>query len=870
MEAEILKQLFSYISSQSLNIKIFFLILVVIISVLFFYIFRKYKKKKNEILEKYILKKDVNELLSKLKGINSLRSRGLISWEDYECKRKVILGDQQKFDRLCEKIFDSEYVDEYSKSLDELGEGIIIVKEGAIIYNSKKILEALGYLRKDIISKKLIDYIHPNDLDSFIKCHININEDKNLPTNKTFRLLSLNGDIKWFEISSIFVSKKKKVIINFLKDVTRIAQAESGLIEALDSYYTIFEHSPTSFWEIDISDLKEYIFGLRDFGNNNDEKFFNYNQNILFQCIDKLKIVNLNKANLGLFDISDKSMLLENMFKLISNDFKDIFIKLFKAISIGEFSDESEINFKTFSGKEKYTIVKFIILKNNDEINSKALLFINDITEHKIMIKKIQDLSQFHESVINDASVWLSVFDNNLNAIIWNNAAEQISGYLKEEVLSKNNIWGLLYPDNTEQENIKNKITTFNENGCIEEFETTIKCKNGDSKIILWNIKKLIDSENNKIGLINIGYDYTDKKNMEEKITHIAMHDSLTGLHNRTFFEEHLDLMFKERKVKVGLIILDIDGLKYVNDTLGHQQGDKLIVSVAKILNKTFRPSDIICRIGGDEFAVLLRNIDEQQIQGVLKRLKSIVEEYNHNLKVNKYPLNISFGYSIKDDKDKTALQSFKEADDMLFEKKVPKKELVINSVLSVIRATMLEKDAITEEHMIRLKSLATNFAEALDFDNTSKEKLVIATELHDIGKVVVPDEILNKKGSLNSNEFEIIKKHSKSGYRIASLTPTIKNISEFILYSHERWDGQGYPEGLMEEEIPIISRMVHIIDAYDVMINKRPYKKEMSEELAIAELNKCSGNQFDPYLVDVFLKKVLKVEKHDLIDVSV
>ena len=301
-----------------------------------------------------------------------------------------------------------------------------------------------------------------------------------------------------------------------MKDVTGVTQTESELVEALDSYYTIFEHSPTSFWEIDISDLKEYIFGLRDFGNNNDEKFFNYNQHILFQCINSIKIVNLNKANPELFNISNKSKLLENMFKLISNDFKDIFIKLFKAISLGEVSDEAEINFKTFSGKEKYAIAKFIIVRSNGEINTKVLLFINDITEQKIMVKKIQNFNQFHKSVINDASIWLSVFDNNLNAIIWNKAAEQISGYLKEEVLGKNNIWGLLYPDNTEQENIKNKITNFNKNGCIDEFETTIECKNGERKIILWNIKKLIDSENNKIGLINIGYDYTDKKNMEE------------------------------------------------------------------------------------------------------------------------------------------------------------------------------------------------------------------------------------------------------------------------------------------------------------------------------------------------------------------
>ncbi len=845
----------SYINNQSLQVKIFFLILAAIIFFLFLFLFINYKKKKNKILEK-----NVNEILSGLKDTAYLRSRGFMSRENYEYRKNTILGDKKKLDMLWEKIASPGYLDKYSKSIDEPGEGIIIVEEGIIIHISQNTLEVLGYLKKDIISKRLIAYIHPDDLDSFIQYHKNIYKGKNLSSNKVFRLLSFNRDIKWFEISSIFISKKKIVLISFLKDVTGIIQTESELAEALDSYYKVFEHSPASFWEIDVSDLKDYLFGLRDFGSSNGEKSFNYYQHLFFQFINSIKIVNLNKTNPEVFNISNKSKLLENMFKLISNDFRDIFIKLFKAISIGEFSDEAEINLKTFSGKEKYAIAKFIIVKNNEETYLKVLLFINDITEQKAMIRKIQDLGQFHESVINDASIWFSVFDNNLNAIIWNKAAEQISGYSKEEVLDKNDIWGMLYPDSAEQESIKNKITNFDKNGCIEEFETTIKCKNGDSKIVLWNIKKLTDSQNNKGGFINIGYDYTEKKDVEEKITHIAMHDSLTGLYNRTFFEEHLDLMFKERDLKVGLIILDIDGLKYVNDTLGHQQGDKIIISVTKIFNNTFRPSDIICRIGGDEFTVLLRNIDEQQIESVLQRLKTKVKEYNNNLKINKYPLDVSFGYSIKDNKDKTAFQSFKEADDMLFENKILKKEAFINSVLIAIRAAMLEKDAITEEHLAGLKSLAANFAEAMGFDDTSKEKLVIATELHDIGKVVIPDEILNKSGALNSNESAILKNHSKLGYRIASLTPSIKDISELILYSHERWDGQGYPEGLKGEEIPVISRMVHIIDAYDAMINNRPYKKEMSGELAIAELKKCSGLQFDPNLIDIFLKKVLKI----------
>ena len=871
MVFEFLKRIFSNLSGKSLFLNITILVLVVVVIVLLINVLKNSAKRKNEILEKY-----ADDLFSELKNITYLWKNGVISRNDYEDKKKNILGNRKKIDQLIKKIFNHFYLDNYSKSLNELGQGIIILREGRIKYVSKMILEILGYSRKNMASKKLAVYVYPADQDALYMELYTIKElaklteysladqclNENIEVNKVFRLLSNGGDIKWFEISSTTINEKKKIAICFFKDLTWITQVESELVEALDCYYNIFENSLTSFWKIDISDLKDYIFKLQTSKHSHIENSFNYNQHIFSQCISSIKIINLNKDNLGLLNVSNKSRLIENMFKLISNDFKDIFIKLFKAISISGLSDESEINYKTFSGKEKYAIAKFTIVKNKSGVDSSALLFIHDITDQKLMIKKIQDFNQFNENIIDDANAWFSVFDDDFNVLVWNKVAEQISGYSKEEVIGINNIWGWLYPNGKEEEEVKNKITSFNRDGIVSEFETTIKCKDGASKVVLFNTKKFTDAINKKTTLICIGYDYTEKKKREEKITHIAVHDSLTNLYNRTFFEEHLALMFKERDIRIGIIIIDIDGLKYVNDTVGHQQGDRLIIGLSRILGNIFRPSDIICRIGGDEFAVLLRNIDEHQIQNAHQRLKSKIEDYNNDLLSNRYPLSISFGYSIKDHYDKTALYSFKEADDMLFENKVLKKESVIKSILNAIQNTVLEKDQMTDEHVLQLKTLALDFAQAMGFDSIKKDNLISTMELHDIGKVEIPSEILVKDSELESNEFEIIKKHPKSGFRIASLTPNIKNISEYILYTHERWDGKGYPGGLKGEEIPVISRMVHLIDAYDAIISDRPYKKAKSREFAIAELIKCSGGQFDPYLVDVFINKVLRAER--------
>jgi diguanylate cyclase (GGDEF)-like protein/PAS domain S-box-containing protein len=352
--------------------------------------------------------------------------------------------------------------------------------------------------------------------------------------------------------------------------------------------------------------------------------------------------------------------------------------------------------------------------------------------------------------------------------------------------------------------------------------------------------------------------DITDRKKMEDELKNLATHDALTGLYNRAFFEEEMRLLSKERKVSTGILVIDIDGLKYINDAFGHQQGDRMLLAFSKILTRTFRPSDVVARIGGDEFGVLIRDVDEFKIWSITERLRSNLNVHNKSLKGNRSPINISLGYSIKNDNSKTVEQTFKEADDMLFRDKIPKREDVRRSILNVLRTTMLEKDFITEEHMERIRNTAVAFGDIVKLNPTEMKAFVLATELHDIGKVVIPDQVLSKMEALTPEEFEVIKKHPETGYRIAEATPETALIAEYILHSHERWDGKGYPQGLKGEEIPLISRMIFILDAYDAMTNDRHYRKALNKEEAILKLKKNAGTQFDPELVDIFVNGVL------------
>jgi HD-GYP domain-containing protein (c-di-GMP phosphodiesterase class II) len=177
------------------------------------------------------------------------------------------------------------------------------------------------------------------------------------------------------------------------------------------------------------------------------------------------------------------------------------------------------------------------------------------------------------------------------------------------------------------------------------------------------------------------------------------------------------------------------------------------------------------------------------------------------------------------------------------------------NAILSSIQATMYEKSQETEEHAERLIYYARKIGEKLGLSQDTIDDLVLSANLHDLGKVGIDNQILSKEGKLNDEEWEMIKKHPEIGYRIALSSPNIAHIAEYILSHHEKWDGTGYPQGLKGEEIPLLSRILSIVDAYDAMTSSRPYNIVKSKKEAIKELKLFSGVQFDKEIVEVFIK---------------
>lgn len=352
--------------------------------------------------------------------------------------------------------------------------------------------------------------------------------------------------------------------------------------------------------------------------------------------------------------------------------------------------------------------------------------------------------------------------------------------------------------------------------------------------------------------------DITERKKIESEIMFLSYHDKLTGLYNRAFFETELERLDTKRQLPISLIIGDLNGLKLTNDIFGHTEGDKLLQKVAKIIKDSCRKDDIVARWGGDEFAIILPQTESQKVTDICERILSICSKASTDL----IQPSIALGYATKENMDMDIQQLLKEAENWMYRHKLLDSRSSKNSIIASLEKTLFERNYETEEHAQRMRKISMHLGKALGLSSKELDQLNLLSILHDIGKIAIPDTILTKPGKLDEQEWEEMKKHTEAGYRIAKSSYELEHIAEYILSHHERWDGTGYPRGLKGREIPRLSRILSVVDAYDVMTHSRPYKEAMSCRDAIEEIKRCAGSQFDPEVSKIFLDVISHLDK--------
>jgi len=449
----------------------------------------------------------------------------------------------------------------------------------------------------------------------------------------------------------------------------------------------------------------------------------------------------------------------------------------------------------------------------------------------------------FHNA--NDAIFLLSVDESPYRFLEVNDVSCRKFGYDRDEFLER-----------TIEEIVFNKeLRAFKEYlaECLEKghatYELNVTSKEGQRIPIEAN-GHLFNLKDRRV-MLSIARDITERKQAEEQLRFISLHDTLTGLSNRALFEREMSRLENRRQYPVGIIMCDVDGLKLVNDTLGHDAGDTLLVNAAKVIKQCFREGDTVARIGGDEFAVLLTDVDTAAVEVACKRIRDAFAGYNETNP--ELPLSISVGSAVSGSAFIKMLDLFKEADNNMYREKLHRRQSARSSIVNTLIKALEERDFITGGHAERLQDLVAGLASTIGLKQRLTDLRLLA-QFHDIGKVGIPDRILFKQGPLTTEETKEMQRHSEIGYRIAQSAPELLPIAEWILKHHEWWNGKGYPLGLKGEQIPLECRILAIADAYDAMTSDRPYRKAMSFEEAAKELQDSSGAQFDPELVHTFI----------------
>ena len=464
-------------------------------------------------------------------------------------------------------------------------------------------------------------------------------------------------------------------------------------------------------------------------------------------------------------------------------------------------------------------------------------------SQHQIALQKV-----YFEQLFGNSPESIAIIDQDDRVVRVNHCFTRMFGYSLEEANGRY-INDLVVPEELREEGIAVSNAVLSNNVIEQE---TLRMRKDGRRLEVFVIGYPIVVLGKMVGGYVIYRDISERKEAERQLTYASTHDLLTGVFNRGYFEQEMHRLESGDYRQAGVIITDIDGLKLVNDTLGHAVGDGMLQLAARIIRASVPDNAVICRIGGDEFAVLLQEIDEAGLQEIGNRIKAAVAAENE---VNKeFALSMSVGYAVRRPGRLGMDDAYREADSCMYREKLHRSSSARSALVKTLTEALHARDFITEGHADRLQELVEKLARAVGISERRIGDLRLLAQFHDIGKVGIPDNILFKPGRLTDAEMMVMRRHSEIGYRIAVASPDFHHIADWILKHHEWWDGGGYPLGLKGEEIPIECRILLIADAFDAMTQDRPYRRAVSTEKALKEIAACKERMFDPYLAERFI----------------
>lgn len=711
-----------------------------------------------------------------------------------------------------------------------------IDEDTTIILVNQRMEQLLGIPREEIEGKlKMINFIHPKDLDRVIYYYRQQREKEGAPIQSyTVTIKNSQGEEKSVYIKIGLISNTRISVVAFSKmpDTTIL---ERKLIESEENFRLLFENA------------QEGIF------RSNPEGKIILANTAFVKMLGYTSLEEIQHFNIG----------------------RDLFMNPEQRQSILQMvnSQESVSNVEVTWKKKDGTP---IILRGSGRVirdeKSNVICYENtlvDITSLKEAQHMLEKSRQYFINIISCLPDPTFAVNTKGEVMAWNKAMTLLTGVAEEQILGRGD-YEYALPFYGERRPVFIDYALHPE---LLETEKTIKTRQDGETLMaemyapllrhgsgahLWCSASLIhDIDGSVVGAISTVKDFTEYKETQQKLRFYSMYDVLTGLYNRSYFEEEIIFINQNSTSAVSVIMCDVDGLKLINDSLGHHIGDELLKAAANLIRSAFRVDDVVSRIGGDEFAILLPDTDEKAASEAVTRLWLAIKDYNDS--EPEICLSLSIGFATGNVPVQNIIIA---ADNNLNRNKLRRSNSAKSHFTATLMAMLAERDYVTEGHADRMEELAEVMAKAAGLSPSEKIDLILLAKFHDIGKVGISDKLLYKPAALTHDEMEEMKRHSEIGYRIALSSPGLSHIAKYILHHHEWWNGQGYPLGLKGEQIPLPCRILSIIDSYDAMTSDRPYRNALPHEEVIDYIRCNREIRFDPKLLDIFFSAVKHYRK--------